>query len=192
MIRLFKKPYQRLTDEELMIRVARSREENAFNELYRRYARRLQGFFFRMYDYNQDAASDACQELFLKIWTFGNSYKEDAPFKPWLYTIAYNQYKSACRHMEVETTYANEQAALSEESADNDYDIKLDNETMLEALYSILKELPKDYRTLFALRYEEELSIAQVAQILKVPEGTVKSRVHRLLQSIKQQLKDYE
>jgi RNA polymerase sigma-70 factor (ECF subfamily) len=63
---------------------------------------------------------------------------------------------------------------------------------MLEALYSILKKLPKDYRTLFALRYEEELSIAQVAQILKVPEGTVKSRVHRLLQSIKQQLKDYE
>lgn len=193
MIRLlFKKPYRRLTDEELMQMVAKDGNEKAFNELYRRYAKRLQGFFYRMYDRNADAAADACQELFLKIWVSAGSYKEDASFKPWLYSIAYNQYKSVCRHLEVETKYANEQVACSEEASENDYDIKLDNEALLEALDDTLKKLPKESRTLFALRYEEELSISQVAEILQIPEGTVKSRIHRLLQTIKQQLKDYE
>ena len=55
-----------------------------------------------------------------------------------------------------------------------------------------LQRLPFDRRVLFALRYEEELTVPQVAAVLGVPEGTVKSRLHYLLQHLRQKLKAYE
>ena len=71
-------------------------------------------------------------------------------------------------------------------------ELQLDNATMLKALANVLETLSQENRTLFALRFEEELSIKQVAQVLNIPEGTVKSKVHRLLCQLKQQLHDYE
>ena len=64
--------------------------------------------------------------------------------------------------------------------------------TLLKTLSEVLETLPQESRTLFALRFEEELGIAQVSAILGIPEGTVKSRLHRLLNLLKQQLHDYE
>ena len=63
---------------------------------------------------------------------------------------------------------------------------------MRKALSEALERLPSEQRTLFALRYEEELTVAQVSQILDMPEGTVKSRLHRMLNYLKHELKDYE
>ena len=71
-------------------------------------------------------------------------------------------------------------------------ELQLDNATLLKTLEKILETLSQESRTLFALRFEEELGIAQVSEILGIPEGTVKSRLHRLLNLLKQQLHDYE
>lgn len=71
-------------------------------------------------------------------------------------------------------------------------ELRMDTEDFDRALRAELQRLPFGRRVLFALRYEEELTVPQVAAVLGVPEGTVKSRLHYLLQHLRQKLKAYE
>ena len=59
-------------------------------------------------------------------------------------------------------------------------------------LSALLDKLPPEQRVLFALRYEEELTVPQLAEVMGIPEGTVKSRLHYLLQYLRKKLKVYE
>ena len=193
MIRLFRKTsLTALTDEQLMSRVGEGQDEKAFNELYSRHARRLMGFFLRAFRYDEDEASDACQETFLKVWQAAEQFNTLSAFRPWLYTIAYNLCRSRFRHSEQAERYRSEQLATTVDEYTDACELQLDNATMLKALANVLETLPQESRTLFALRFEEELGIAQVSEILGIPECTVKSRLHRLLNHLKQQLHDYE
>ena len=193
MKRLFRKTLlTALTDEQLMSRVGEGQDEKAFNELYSRHARRLMGFFLRAFRYDEDEASDACQETFLKVWQAAEQFNTLSAFRPWLYTIAYNLCRSRFRHSEQAERYRSEQLATTVDEYTDACELQLDNATMLKALANVLETLPQESRTLFALRFEEELGIAQVSEILGIPEGTVKSRLHRLLNYLKQQLHDYE
>ena len=193
MIRLFRKTsLTALTDEQLMSRVGELQDEKAFNELYSRHARRLMGFFLRAFRYDEDEAADACQETFLKVWQAAEQFNPISAFRPWLYTIAYNLCRSRFRHSEQAERYRSEQLATTADEYTDACELQLDNATLLKTLSEVLETLPQESRTLFALRFEEELGIAQVSAILGIPEGTVKSRLHRLLNLLKQQLHDYE
>ena len=193
MIRLFRKTsLTALTDEQLMSRVGAGQDEKAFNELYSRHARRLMGFFLRAFRYDEDEAADACQETFLKVWQAAEQFNPISAFRPWLYTIAYNLCRSRFRHSEQVERYRAEQLATTADEYTDTCELQLDNATLQQALVTILETLPRESRTLFALRFEEELSIAQVAQTMNLHEGTVKSRIHRLLCYLKKQLHDYE
>lgn len=193
MIRLFRKTsLTALTDEQLMSRVGAGQDEKAFNELYSRHARRLMGFFLRAFRYDEDEAADACQETFLKVWQAAELFNPTSAFRPWLYTIAYNLCRSRFRHSEQAERYRSEQLTTMTDEYTDVCELQLDNATLLETLEKVLKTLSQESRTLFALRFEEELGIAQVSEILGIPEGTVKSRLHRLLNHLKQQLHDYE
>ena len=193
MIRLFRKTsYPSMTDEELMSRIGEAQDEKAFNELYSRHARRLMGFFLRAYHYDEAEASDACQDTFMRVWQTAASFHPTSAFRPWLYTIAYNLCRSRFRHSEQVERYRSEQLATTADEYTDACELQLDNATLLKALSEVLETLPQESRTLFALRFEEELGIAQVSEILGIPEGTVKSRLHRLLNHLKQQLHDYE
>ncbi len=193
MIRLFRKTsLTALTDEQLMSRVGERQDEKAFDELYSRHARRLMGFFLRAFRYDEDEAADACQETFLKVWQAAEQFNHTSSFRPWLYTIAYNLCRSRFRHSEQVERYRAEQLATTADEYTDACELQLDNATLQRALVATLETLPPESRTLFALRFEEELGIAQVAQILGIPEGTVKSRLHRLLNYLKQKLHDYE
>ena len=193
MIRLFRKTsLTALTDEQLMSRVGERQDEKAFDELYSRHARRLMGFFLRAFRYDEDEAADACQETFLKVWQAAEQFNPTSAFRPWLYTIAYNLCRSRFRHSEQVERYRAEQLATTVDEYTDACELQLDNATLQRALVATLETLPPESRTLFALRFEEELGIAQVAQILGIPEGTVKSHLHRLLNYLKQKLHDYE
>lgn len=71
----FRPSLRKLSDEELMGRVRRTGDEKAFDELYRRYARRLHGFFFRMLGREEQLAADFTQELFLRVWAARGRYE---------------------------------------------------------------------------------------------------------------------
>ena len=66
--------YKSTSDEQLMKRVRLMNDEKAFNELHRRYARLLQGFFFRRLGGDEQQAADLLQETFVRVWTSRTSY----------------------------------------------------------------------------------------------------------------------
>lgn len=157
--------------------------------LYQRYARRLYGFFLRQLNHDTQAAADATHEVFLRVLEADASEKTHAAL-PYLFTIAYNLLRNRYRRQAYESNYL---ATLDRQPLETtDVELRLDRQTLLTALRQVLDELPPPLRLLFSLRYEEELTVPQVAQILAIPEGTVKSRLHKTITIIRKKLKQYE
>ena len=173
------------TDEQLMLRAAQG-SECAFEELYNRHARRLQGFFARRLGDDCDLAADFMHDTFLRLYAARERYQEGSSFRAWLYTIAYNLCKN---HFRNQLSMIHEEREMADES---DIEVELDEGILHDVLSEVLRNLSKPYAMLFSLHYEEELTIPQIAQITELPEGTVKSRLHKTMNIIKRELKRYE
>ena len=183
------KPLRQLTDEQLMAR-AKAGNDAAFEELYDRYARRMKGFFFLQLGGDEELAADATHDVFLRAYEARNRYQEGKNVSTWLFTIAYNicrnHYRSNAYEMQLSATLDAE--PISEEQIE----VQLDAAALDDALAQVLSELPPPLHQLFSLHYQEELTIPQVAEIVGIPEGTVKSRLHKTMNIIRKKLKRYE
>lgn len=183
----FFKPLSSLTDDELMQRVCRKDDDRAFNLLYRRHARRLMGFFFRQLDRDEALAADFTQDAFMRIWTARNKFV-GTNFRTWLFTIAFNLVKNHYRHAEHQQHYEQFLALHQAVTEDSNVVETLDGEALDRALKQELERMSPDALLLFSLRFEEELSVPQIAEVMAIPEGTVKSRLHTLTQTLKKKL----
>ena len=183
------KPLRQLTDEQLMAR-AKAGNDAAFEELYHRYARRLKGFFFLQLGGDEELAADATHDVFLRAYEARNRYQEGKNVSTWLFTIAYN----ICRNHYRSNAYETQLLATldTEPISDEQIEIQLDAAALDDALAQALSELPPPLHQLFSLHYQEELTIPQVAEIVGIPEGTVKSRLHKTMNIIRKKLKRYE
>lgn len=181
------KPLSALTDEELMQRVSCKDDDRAFDLLYRRHARRLMGFFFRQLDRNEAVAADFTQDAFMRIWTARNKFV-GTNFRTWLFTIAFNLVKNHYRHAEHQQHYEQFLALHQAVTEDSNVVETLDGEAFDRALRQELERMSPDALLLFSLRFEEELSVPQIAEVMAIPEGTVKSRLHTLTQTLKKKL----
>ncbi len=183
------KPLRQLTDEELMARAAAG-SDKAFEELYRRYARRLKGFFFLQLGGDEELAADATHDVFLRAYEARSRYLEGRSVSTWLFTIAYN----ICRNHYRSNAYEAQLLASldAEPISQQQIEVQLDQATLDQALAQVLAELPAPLHQLFSLHYQEELTIPQVAEIVGIPEGTVKSRLHKTMNIIRKKLKKYE
>ena len=174
------------TDEQLMRRAARG-SDRAFEELYNRHARRLQGFFARRLGEDGDLAADFMHDAFLRLYAARENYHEGRNVRAWLYTIAYNLCKNHLRNRLI--MVADEP---NEATTGTDIELEMDAAILHDALQETLRRMPEPYAVLFSLHYEEELTVPQVAQITGLPEGTVKSRLHKAMNIIRKELKEYE
>ena len=183
------KPLRQLTDEQLMAR-AKAGNDAAFEELYHRYARRLKGFFFLQLGGDEELAADATHDVFLRAYEARNRYQEGKSVSTWLFTIAYN----ICRNHYRSNAYETQLSATldAEPISDEQIEVQLDAAALDDALAQVLSELPPPLHQLFSLHYQEELTIPQVAEIVGIPEGTVKSRLHKTMNIIRKKLKRYE
>ena len=183
------KPLRQLTDEQLMAR-AKAGNDAAFEELYHRFARRLKGFFFLQLGGDEELAADATHDVFLRAYEARNRYQEGKNVSTWLFTIAYN----ICRNHYRSNAYETQLSATldAEPISDEQIEVQLDAAALDDALAQVLSELPPPLHQLFSLHYQEELTIPQVAEIVGIPEGTVKSRLHKTMNIIRKKLKRYE
>ena len=182
------KPLRQQTDEQLMARAAAG-SDTAFEELYRRYARRLKGFFFMQLGGDEELAADATHDVFLRAYEARSRYQEERRVDTWLFTIAYNICKNHYRSNAYEAQLL---ASLDAEPVSNQQiEVDLDAAILDEALAQVLNELPAPLHQIFSLHYQEELTIPQIAEIVGVPEGTVKSRLHKTMNIIRKKLKNY-
>lgn len=168
----------------------RTESDNWQKALYDRYARRLQGFFLRQLGHDTQAAADATHDTFLRAFEAVNRASEGTDEAAWLFTIAYNLLRNRYRRQAYETEYL---ATLDRQpTEEQQIEVQLDQQTLLAALKEVLNGLPPPLRLLFSLRHEEELTVPQVSEIMQIPEGTVKSRLHKTMTIIRKQLKEYE
>ena len=182
-------PLRQQTDEQLMAKAAAG-SDTAFEELYRRYARRLKGFFFLQLGGDEELAADATHDVFLRAYEARDRYQEGRRVDTWLFTIAYN----ICRNHYRSSAYEAQLLATldAEPVTDQQIEVQLDQAALDEALVQVLSELPAPLHQIFSLHYQEELTIPQIAEIVGVPEGTVKSRLHKTMNIIRKKLKKYE
>ena len=182
-------PLRQQTDEQLMAKAAAG-SDTAFEELYRRYARRLKGVFFLQLGGDEELAADATHDVFLRAYEARDRYQEGRRVDTWLFTIAYN----ICRNHYRSNAYEAELLATldAEPVADQQIEVQLDQAALDEALTQVLAELPAPLHQIFSLHYQEELTIPQIAEIVGVPEGTIKSRLHKTMNIIRKKLKKYE
>ena len=181
------KPLSSLTDDELMQKVSEKDDDRAFGELYHRHARRLMGFFFRQLERDEALASDFTQDAFMRVWTARDKFAGTS-FRTWLFTIAFNLLKNHYRHAEHQKQFEQFVSLHQPTTEDSKIIEQLDDEAFDRALKQELERMSSDARLLFSLRFEEELSVPQIAEVMAIPEGTVKSRLYTLTQSLKKKI----
>jgi RNA polymerase sigma-70 factor (ECF subfamily) len=173
-----------LPDLDLMRRVQEG-EMVSYNTLVNRYKDRLFNVLYRMLS-SEDEANDLLQETFLRVWQHKMSYDFRFAFSTWIYTIALNLARNELRRRKkikfLDIFDFADKLAAKEEKKDTSTNLK----TLLE---SEMKRLPEKYKTAFLLRDVDNLSYEEIAQVLGVPLGTVKSRVNRARAILRTRLK---
>jgi len=179
---IFRQTYTDYTDEALMRAIAQ-RNEPAFAVLYDRYSPRMYGFFFRMLWRDAAKAEDFTQEIFLKIIEKPQLFDPERNFRTWIYTLATNLCKNEYRRPSVPELKQSEPDVWADPILE-----KIDKVLFEEHLRLSIHELSETHRQCFVLRYQEELSVAEIAEIVDCPEGTVKSRLHHALRQVAGQM----
>ncbi len=179
--------------DEILIARFQSEELAAFDEIVKRYQGQLINFVGRLLG-DRITAEDIVQETFLRVYRNKHRYKEIAKFSTWIYTIAGNLGRTELRRRKIRNIFSISQRGETE----IDYEIpdtSLDVEKQVEGKIrqkQIMKEicnLPVYFREVIILRDTQDLSYEEISQILRVPLGTVKSRVNRGRNQIKKRLK---
>jgi RNA polymerase sigma-70 factor, ECF subfamily len=161
-------------DYELMKAIQRG-DMVAFNSMVDRYKDRLMNVISRMLSSTEEA-EDIVQETFVRVYQHRQSFNFQHCFSTWIYTIALNLARNQLRrHRKFKFFEISEMEGHEAEFA---VEAKIPNQ-LPKVLNSAIKDLPEKYRTAFVLRDVQEMPYEEVASVLGVPVGTVKSRVNR-------------
>ena len=178
------------TDPEL-VATATTGVEGSFEELVRRYQRPISAYVYRMVgDYQ--AALDLTQEIFIKVYSSLGRYRSEFKFSTWIYKIAHN---SAVDHLR---RNAGRERSLSSGIEGDQYDLPIESgslspepeserkERRLE-IESVVRSLPNAYRELIVLRHSRDLTYEEIVEVTGLPLGTVKNRLFRAREMMRQQ-----
>jgi RNA polymerase sigma-70 factor (ECF subfamily) len=160
------------------------RRQQAFDQLYVRYAEPMRQFFFFALYHDNEKAKDFVHDLFLKLMEAPHKFDKEQRFKPWFYQVAHNMCKNEYRKKEVEDRYTLHVLETGTEVQELDETEQKLNESICQ--------LSEDKRTLIVLRYKQELSIKEIADIFGCPEGTVKSRLFYAMKDLSKLYKNIE
>ena len=171
-----------LTDGELIQTAIRGREDG-FEELVRRYQRPITGYVYRMLN-NYDASLDVTQEVFIKVYNSLERYSSEYKFSTWLYRIAHNaaidyMRRNSVNQQSIETENADGTYQLQIESSQPNPEQERERSEWRKEIETVVKCLPQVYRELILLRHAQDLSYDEIAEITNLPLGTVKNRLFR-------------
>lgn len=183
---IFKKQtFTELSDEELLLNISRG-SKDGLREMYSRYGLYLFHYFNKMLQYDEELAKDFTQDFFIKLEKSAKLFQPQLKAKTWMFTIASNMCKNEWRSRN------NQVQHLSVISVEKEYDHQLerniDIKTANNKIDELLDLLSLEDRNILTLRYQQECSIKEIAEITSLPEGTIKSRIFYLLKKLRQQL----
>lgn len=183
-------------DTELMLRVKRG-DPRAFTELVERFVRPLASFFHRL-GADASTAEDCAQDVFLKLFRTRTAYEPRAKFTTYLFSIARHHWIDVVRHRAAGPTTVSSDAGAGDDprgspadrlvAADTDVDARARADEVGAALRRAVAALSDEQREVFALVQQEGMRYQEIADLLGIPVGTVKSRVHAVMHTLRDRL----
>lgn len=169
-----------------LIEKCKEYDKYSFMKLYKMYEKYLYSLCFN-YVQNPHDALDMVQEIYIKIFKNINKFDTDMPFHPWIRKISVNTCLNFTR------TIKNNVISMNANINDTEDEIPLEDtfaskENVLEEIINsetktiikrYLNEMPEEYRMVILLRYYEELSYNEIAEIIGKPLGTIKTEIYR-------------
>lgn len=170
------RPFSHLDDQECVTRAQRG-EGKAFSELIARYQDRVYRFLLRL-TRSADDALDLTQDTFLRAYQSIDRWRPDALFRTWLFRIARNlAFDRLRRDKRVEFVELEEDADIQDPAGGPE--AILETAQRLQQLEAALERLPPEHREILLLREIEDMSYDEIARVLDLNAGTVKSRLAR-------------
>jgi len=178
-----------------MIQDALKGDDRAYKNLMNKYHDAIYNFIYRMV-HDREQVEDLTQEAFIKAFSSLKSFNEEFAFSTWLYKIATNNSIDYIRKKKlqmysidkpIESKDSDFVFELPDESYEADKDLISNQRAVL--LRRAISDLPEKYRRVIALRHVEERSYEEIAEILKLPIGTVKAHIFRARELLYKQLR---
>lgn len=170
-----------------LVRRLRERDEQAFRELVTEHRDKVYNLTFRMLG-NRAEAEDLAQEVFITVFKTIDSFREEAKLSTWLYRVAVNHCKNRIKYLARRHQRDQDQLDERNEAAATHAtpsipmprpDRAMEGAQLERVLQEAITELDEDHRVVVVLRDIEDLSIEEICEITGLPDGTVKSRLHR-------------
>ncbi|MBE3570796.1 MAG: RNA polymerase sigma factor SigW [Bacillales bacterium] len=170
-------------------------DQNAYGEIVEFYKDKVYQLCYRMLG-NRHEAEDAAQEAFLRAYLNIRRYDENRKFSTWLYRITTNlcidriRKKKPDYHLDA-ALEGSENVTLYSQIASSSHlpEQEVEQMELQESIQQAILKLPEKYRAVIILKYVEELSIEEIAGILNMPVGTVKTRLHRGREALRKHLR---
>ncbi|MEZ4454222.1 MAG: sigma-70 family RNA polymerase sigma factor [Nannocystaceae bacterium] len=177
-------PLAGLEDADLVVLAGQGRDARAFPELILRHQGKVRALLFRLAG-NHSLADDLAQEAFLRAYRSLAGFEGRARFSTWIYRIAYNVYlnhRARTRvHAALPRSFESVAAAPESAMSPSRFDLRCD-------LEAALLTLAEHYRSVIALYYLEDASYSEIAEILDIPIGTVRTRLRRAKELLRESM----
>ena len=170
-------------NEMLLISRARGGDRDAFGALVEQYRDNVYRLAYRMCGNAYDA-DEAAQEAFVAAWRALPNFRGDAKFSTWLYRLTTNAAIDVMRREKRHQTVGDGEMIDLADDADSPQET-VERTEQQEAVQEALATLSEEYREVLLLRYMEEMDYAEIAEVLQLPSGTVKSRINRAKAALK-------
>ncbi len=188
--RVFVQDRSSLSDREL-VSTAVTGVEGSFEELVRRYQRPISAYVYRMVgDY--EAALDLTQEIFMKVYGSLARYRSEFKFSTWIYKIAHNAAidhlrRNSSREQSIVKGSEGDQYELPVESGKLSPELESEKKERRLEIETVVRSLPAAYRELIILRHSQDLTYEEIVEVTGLPLGTVKNRLFRAREMMRQQ-----
>ncbi len=184
-----------MREEATLINEAKGGNLSAFEELISLYEKKIYNYCYRMTNSREDA-EDLAQEVFIKVYCSLKSFKGKSQFSTWIYRIAYNtcidKHRKKKKKQIVSLNPANDEDTRNIELVSTDPlpEDKAIQRERYEKIQSCIASLKPEYRTVIILRDIQNYSYREIAEILHIPLGTVKSHISRARAALRDVLRE--
>lgn len=183
-------------NEKYLLERAKSGEVEAFERLIEGYQKKVFNIALRMIG-NYDDASELAQEVFIKVYKSIRSFKEESSFSTWIYKITSNVCLDEIRKRKnKKVVYLDDDVKLEDgevrhqiEDDSPSPEALLERKEIKRVVKEAIQSLSEEHRLVIVMRDLQGMSYEEIGKIVKCPEGTVKSRINRARQALKEILK---
>lgn len=179
-----------MQDEQRLVRQAQRGETAAFEALVAAHAQLVYNLALRTLN-NPQEAEDVAQEAFVRAWRGLPRFRADASFRTWLYRIVTNLCYNRLPRLRQELAELEADAALLLPDTQPRLEATLVSQELRHHLHQAIEALPDSYRMLITLRHLQQLSYDEIAEVMEMPLGSVKTGIFRARRQLRQVLEAY-